>query len=125
MSAAFGTTRINARIVVMKLCLGSGIVLGLLGASLLVAFGVLYVKPYVKVKNMIETKCVMTNTSVQSELVSCRCDDDGEKCISNYPCLTVSVNYTRANGDVVVDARLYDTQETFALQDSAQQVSVD
>ena len=52
-SAAFATTRINARIVIMKLCLGSGIVLGLLGASLLVAFGVLYVKPYVKVKNMI------------------------------------------------------------------------
>ena len=123
-SAAFATTRINARIVIMKLCLGSGIVLGLLGASLLVAFGVLYVKPYVKVKNMIRTDCVITNTSVSSELVACKCDEDDDQCISNYPCLSVTVNYTRRNGVVRHDVRLYDSHDTFVLQDSAQQVRV-
>ena len=122
MSSAFSPTRINARIVMMKLCLGSGIVLGLIGASLLVAFGVLYVKPYLQVKNMVRTDCVIANSSVQSDLVKCKCDDASEDCISSYPCLSLVANFTKSNGDVKPEVPLYDTHDTYLLQESAQQV---
>ena len=134
-SAAFGQSRFSVRLCVTKCCLGVGIVLGVLGASLLVAFGFLYIKPYTKVKHMRETQCIAVNLTVHSELLNCPCSDD---CVAKYPCLQVRVNYTqkvtsqeRKEADVEVDdvivrdVILFDSYETYSRQRATdEQVSV-
>lgn len=104
--------------------LGLGIVLGLIGASFLVAFGVLYVKPYMQVNTMISTTCTTWNVTVTDELVICTCasSDGGASCLSQYPCVKVWVNYTTIKGDLISNATLYDSHETFLLQRPVQQV---
>ena len=119
-SAAFGQSRFSVRLCVTKCCLGLGIVLGVLGAALLVAFGFLYIKPYTKVKDMAQTLCVATNVTLAPQLRKCPCGSD---CEATYPCLQVRVNYTRKSGsaddDVISDAILYDSYETYSIQRSA------
>lgn len=101
--------------------LGFGIVLALVGASLLVAFGFLYVQPYLNVWTYEETVCTVVSQGIAfQELVVCQCAADGSStCVSRYPCIRVSVNYTRVDGMLVENATLYDSYETFHIQDSA------
>ena len=104
--------------------LGLGIILGLIGASLMVAFGVLYVKPYTQVNSMKKTQCVTWNVTVTSDLVACTCasSDGRASCLSHYPCVKVWVNFTTEDGVLVTNATLYDSHNTFFLQRPAQQV---
>jgi len=104
--------------------LGAGILLALIGASLLVAFGLLYVQPYIDIRHLVESECMTEDTVFADELVSCTCASDASgSCMSQYPCIHISVNYTKESGDVVFNATLYDSYETYILQSSAQQVS--
>lgn len=123
-SAAFGQSRFSVRLCVTKCCLGVGIVLGVLGAALLVAFGFLYIKPYTKVKDMTQTLCVVSNVTIAPQLLTtCPCGSD---CSTSYPCLQVRVNYTRGDDeaddtDVISDVMLYESYETYSLQRSAEE----
>lgn len=105
--------------------LGIGIILALVGASLLVAFGFLYVKPYINVRTYEEAVCsVVSQDSTFRTLVNCQCAADGSSaCVSQYPCIKVFVNYTRVDGVQVENAALYDSYETFHIQDSALRVT--
>jgi len=103
--------------------LGIGIVLALIGASLLVAFGLLYVRPYVYMRHLVAAVCSTQEGRMTGDVVSCTCASDGSgSCMSQYPCFRVSVNYTTEEGLAVVNATLYDSYETYTIQSSAQQV---
>lgn len=105
--------------------LGIGIVLALVSASLLVAFGFLYVKPYINVRTYKETVCTtVSQDHSMRQLVTCQCAADGSStCVSQYPCIKVWVNYTRVDSVFVENATLYDSYETFHIQQSALQCS--
>ena len=105
--------------------LGAGILLALIGASLLVAFGLLYVQPYIDIRHLVESECTTEEEQAawHHTTVSCTCASDGSgSCTSRYPCIHIVVNYTVEFGDVVFNATLYDSYETYNLQRAAQQV---
>jgi len=103
--------------------LGAGILLALIGASLLVAFGLLYVQPYIDIRHLVESDC-MTETAAVGDTVSCTCASDGSgSCTSRYPCIHIIINYTVESDDVVHNATLYDSYETYILQRAARQVN--
>ena len=103
--------------------LGAGILLALIGASLLVAFGLLYVQPYIDIRHLVESKCATELTAVAVDHVSCTCASDASgSCTSQYPCIHIIVNYTTESDDIVRNATLYDSYETYILQSPAQQV---
>lgn len=105
-------------------CLGFGIILALIGASLLVAFGLLYVKPYVYIRHMEQSICAMSHSEYANEYVKCTCTTDGSSsCLSHYPCIKVLVNFSVENGESVINATLYDSYETYTLQKNALQCS--
>ena len=79
----------------INLLLSLGILLGLIGASLLVAFAILYVKPYMMVRTMILTTCTTSDSFSPEGVVTCTCANDGSSCRSGYPCLRLLVNFTR------------------------------
>lgn len=112
----------------MNLLLGFGIILGLIGATLLVALGILYVKPYSKVRNMKLTMCTVSATVLTDELVTCACaSDSSQSCLSRYPCLKLWVNYTTGSGggsggEAVINATLYNSYDTFVLQHTVHKV---
>ncbi|KAK2183719.1 hypothetical protein NP493_298g00043 [Ridgeia piscesae] len=98
-----------------KVILGLGIVLGVIGASLMVLLGVLYVGPYVRTKSMRRTTCTATSaTHYDDTIVRCSCASDG--CRSSYPCLKVLVNFTTTDGEQVSNATLYNSLDTYELQ---------
>lgn len=106
--------------------LGAGIILALVGASLLVSFGLLYLRPHLDVRHLVEGRCAVESVAYTNEMVQCTCaSDGGSSCVSQYPCLRVVVNISRAGGGSVVaeNATLYDSYETFVLQASALQCS--
>ena len=97
-----------------------GICLGVLGACLLVGFGLRYLKPYIEVKTMKKGLCSVIYQDVSLDtVVPCRCGRDStSQCQSKYYCSKIMVNFT-SNGDVVImsNVTLYDSYETFLLQD--------
>jgi len=101
--------------------LGLGIVLSLVGISLLFSFGFLYLKPYMNVMNFKETLCKTVSMSMSKieTLVKCRCATDGRsECFSDYPCTLARVNFTSTAenvGDLVTNVILYDSFETYYL----------
>jgi len=104
--------------------LGAGILLALIGASLLVAFGLLYVQPYIDIRHLVESKCTTELRAFAEDYVSCTCASDASgSCTSQYPCIHIIVNYTAETEDVVLNATLYDSYETYILQSPAQQVT--
>lgn len=105
--------------------LGTGIVLALIGASLLVAFGLLYVRPYIYIRHMTAAECTTNAAAGTGDLVPCTCASDGTgSCTSQYPCLHIAVNYTTEHDDtVIVNATLYDSYETFTIQSTTQKCS--
>ena len=104
--------------------LGAGILLALIGASLLVAFGLLYVQPYIDIRHLVESECTTEHITFLRDAVSCTCASDASgSCTSNYPCIHIIINYTLESGDVVFNATLYDSYETYILQRAAQQVN--
>lgn len=104
-------------------CLGFGIVLALIGASLLVAFGLLYVKPYVYIRHMEQSSCMASYSEQTNEMVKCTCTTDGSSsCQSQYPCVKVLVNFSTVEEEFVTNATLYDSYETYSLQKNALQV---
>ena len=74
--------------------LGLGIFLGVVGASLLLGFGIGYVKPYMDVKSMKSGHCVVALAENEEPLVTCACGRDAGSCHSQYPCLKILVNLT-------------------------------
>ena len=74
--------------------LGLGIFLGVVGASLLLGFGIGYIKPYMDVKNMKPGHCVVALAESEKPLVTCACGRDAGSCHSQYPCLKILVNLT-------------------------------
>ena len=74
--------------------LGLGIFLGVVGASLLLGFGIGYVKPYMDVKSMKSGHCVVALAENEKPLVTCVCGRDAGSCHSQYPCLKILVNLT-------------------------------
>jgi len=103
--------------------LGAGILLALIGASLLVAFGLLYVQPYIDIRHLVESDCMTEQAAIIGE-TSCTCASDGSgSCTSRYPCIHIVVNYTVEFDDVVHNTTLYDSYETYVLQRAAQQVN--
>ena len=108
----------------LNLLLGFGIILGLIGATLLVALGILYVKPFIKVRDMKLTTCTAASTILTDELVTCTCASDGsQSCLSRYPCLKLWVNFTTLSGEEITNVTLYDSYETFTLQHEVLKVS--
>ena len=103
--------------------LGAGILLALIGASLLVAFGLLYVQPYIDIRHLVESECTTELSAFADALVPCTCASDASgSCTSQYPCVHVIVNYTAESKDVIRNATLYDSYETYILQSPARQV---
>ncbi|KAK2142954.1 hypothetical protein LSH36_892g00013 [Paralvinella palmiformis] len=108
----------------VKLVLGLGIVLGVVGGTFLAAFGVLYVKPYMEIRTMERGLCVTVLQELHgTEMVRCHCADDGSTCLSKYPCLRVWVNLTTSDGVLHSNVTLYDSHETFGLQATTLQCS--
>jgi len=104
--------------------LGAGILLALIGASLLVAFGLLYVQPYIDIRHLVESECTTEKTAFEGNKASCTCASDASgSCQSSYPCIHIIVNYTVESDDVVFNATMYDSYETYILQRAAQQVT--
>jgi len=109
--------------------LGIGIVLSLVGASLLLAFGFLYLRPYIDVQNFKATRCTTVHMSPGLNpwytFVPCQCAADGSSvCESRYPCIWVRVNFTDIDSDEVIrNVTLYDSYETYFLQHDAAQCS--
>ena len=96
----------------------------LIGASLLVAFGLLYVQPYIDIRHLVESECMTEEPTVVVGEATCTCASDGSaSCMSRYPCIHIFVNYTLESDDVVHNATLYDSYETYILQRTAQQVN--
>jgi hypothetical protein len=108
----------------LNFLLGLGIILGLIGATLLVALGVLYVKPYIRVRDMRLTRCTVSSAVFDTDPCTCACASDG--CLSHYPCLKLAVNFSRHedgnDGEMAVNATLYDSYDTFILQHNARKV---
>lgn len=103
--------------------LGTGITLGLIGGSLLVAFGLMYVKLYMLVRYMEPVTCTTVDGELSRDFVSCQCGWDGrDNCVSRYPCITIRVNVT-GRGVMLENITLFDSYETFALHGSKLQVS--
>lgn len=108
----------------VNLLLALGILLGLIGASLLVAFGLWYVKPYMRVRDMQGATCTTNMAFTMEELVKCTCAADrSSSCLSQYPCLKVWVNITTADGQVLDNVTVYDSYETFQFHHSTLQCS--
>ena len=125
-TATTTTTSTSSKKLKMRfnLVLALGILLGLIGASLLVAFGLWYVKPYMRVRDMVGTQCTTHVTFSTNQLVKCTCAQDGSSsCLSQYPCLKVWVNLTTESGQVLDNITVYDSYETFQFQQAAMQVS--
>ena len=103
--------------------LGIGIVLALVGASLLVAFGFLYIKPYINVRNFKEATCTTIQSFPTGQEVPCQCAADGSSsCVSFYPCLKIWVNFTKTEHSDTRNVTLYDSYETYFLQRETLQV---
>lgn len=104
--------------------LGIGIVLALVGASLLVAFGFLYIKPYINVRNFKEATCTTIQSFPTGQEVPCQCAADGSSsCVSFYPCLKIWVNFTKTEHSDTRNVTLYDSYETYFLQRETLQCS--
>ena len=103
-----------------------GICLGVLGACLLVGFGVRYLKPYLQVRTMEKGQCSVTYEAGLDTLVACRCGRDStSQCRSQYYCVKVMVNFTSRDTVIMHNVTLYDSHETFLLQDPTElQVSI-
>ena len=86
--------------------LGLGIFLGVVGASLLLGFGIGYVKPYMDVKSMKSGHCVVAGAESEKPLVTCACGRDAGSCHSQYPCLKIVVNLTIDLKDLPNGAKL-------------------
>lgn len=103
--------------------LGFGIVLAVVGATFLVAFGVVYIKPYMLVHGMRETRCTSA-ADFLAPPVHCMCSGVGvSQCVSSYPCYKIWVNFTMATGDVIDNITLYDSYDTYLLLSEKQQVT--
>lgn len=83
---------------------GLGIFLGVVGASLLLGFGLAYVKPYMDVKNMRSGQCAVTLAANEEPFVTCACGRDAGSCHSKYPCLKILVNMTVQMEDITLGA---------------------
>ena len=107
-----------------KIVLSLGIFVGVLGASLLVGFGVLYLKPYLQVRTMEEADCAVISNDVNVIPVTCMCAPDGSSsCHSRYPCLRLKVTlFDQHRVQELQNITLYDSYETFLLQRNALQV---
>lgn len=98
-----------------------GICLGVLGACLLVGFGVRYLKPYLEVRTMEKGQCTVTSTTgiieQQFRKVTCKCGRDSTSpCRSQYYCVKVMVNFTSKDVVLMHNVTLYDSPETFLVQ---------
>ncbi|ELU12170.1 hypothetical protein CAPTEDRAFT_204716 [Capitella teleta] len=108
----------------VNLLLALGILLGLMGASLLVAFGLWYVKPYMRIRDMQGGTCTTHVAFTTDELVTCTCAQDrSSSCLSQYPCLKVWVNITTEDGVQLDNVTVYDSYETFQFQHPTLQCS--
>lgn len=107
-----------------KIVLSLGIFIGVLGASLLVGLGVLYLKPYLMVRTMEEADCAVISQDVNVVPVTCICAAEGSSsCHSRYPCLRLKVSlYDQAAETFLENITLYDSYDTFQLQQNAMQV---
>lgn len=106
--------------------LGIGILLSLVGISLLLSFGFLYVRPYIDIRNFKETLCrTVSITMDPTSVVNCQCAADGStSCESQYPCVWARVNFSDiSTGETLVNATLYDSYETYILQHANAQCS--
>jgi hypothetical protein len=105
--------------------LGVGIVLSLVGVSLLLAFGFLYLKPYLDVADYRAARCTTVSMAGDGLYVSCECATDGSSaCESRYPCIKARVNVTAEDEErVTANVTLYDSYETYYLQHSVLQCS--
>ena len=108
-----------------EIIFGLGIFVGLLGACLLVGFGVRYLKPYLQVRTMEEGTCVVIQDLMNQpsqKLVTCQCSRDSKSpCRSQYPCVQLRVNVTATEGDSFLhDVALYDSYETYQLMQKNQ-----
>ena len=102
-----------------------GICLGVLGACLLVGFGVRYLKPYLQVRTMEKGLCTVSDVQLPGpeHIVPCRCGRDStSQCRSQYYCAKVLVNFTMKDNVIMNNVTLYDSYETFLLQDPTRQV---
>ena len=103
-----------------EILFGVGIFVGLLGACLLIAFGVQYLKPYLQVRTMEEATCTVSlgvENLKEIHTVTCQCSRDSKsQCLSHYPCITILVNVTATKSDTMLhNVTLYDSFETFRL----------
>ncbi|ESN96239.1 hypothetical protein HELRODRAFT_189164 [Helobdella robusta] len=93
--------------------LGVGIVLSLIGASLLAALVIMYVIPYIPTRHYMEGVCNLTHCDMSDTIVTCKCQTSG--CISSYPCTNVLVNLL-TYGDKTKNLTLYNTFYTYEAQ---------
>ncbi len=80
--------------------LGVGIFLGVVGASLLLGFGIGFVKPYMDVKHLRPGRCEVAFVNYMDKIVTCECGRDAGSCRSKYPCVRVLVNLTVPTSDL-------------------------
>ena len=105
--------------------LGLGILLSLIGATLLLALGILYIRPFIDTRNYAKGDCLVTSKNTTSKRIVCQCSADGNQpCTSTYPCARVRVQLTTSRSSVHPNIILYDSYETYTLQKVSYHVSI-
>lgn len=80
----------------------------LVSVGMLIAFGILFVKPYLRTSAYSTTKCRPVNVTDHGNL-SCTCNhgnDDGD-CLAEFPCIEIEVEYYLANSTTTHHSRLF------------------
>ena len=103
--------------------LSLSITLCLAGCSLLLAFGVMFLKPYLTVRHLTRTMCYLTSHTEEHSFVPCSCISVGRDCVSYLPCVHIYVSVKLKNGKMASNVTLYDNIETYQHMQSTSRVS--
>ena len=106
------------------LLLSLAIMLCLLGSSLLLAFGFMFLKPYMVVQHLTRSMCSLRPIREQSSYRPCTCVSADEDCVSYFPCLHLSVDITLKSGQVIQNVTFYDQLETYLQMHSTSKVGI-
>ena len=102
--------------------LSLSIILCLAGCSLLLAFGVMFLKPYMTVRHLTRTMCYLKSHTEEHSFVPCSCISVGRDCVSYLPCVHIYVNVTLEHRMMATNVTLYDNIETYQKMQSSSKV---
>ena len=117
---------IHAKMKRQKSCLllSLAVTLCLAGTSLLLAFGFMFLKPYMIVQHLTRSICSLTTIRDQSPYIPCTCMSADEDCVSYFPCLHLYVDVTMESGQIIQNVTFYDQLDTYLQMHSTNKVGM-